>query len=394
MNKKLQVALTDIQLRETNAGGQRVVKTLAMDLHKYYKIIHIGYPISVSKVSEVYPYKNKTKKLKRSSLLKSALIKRLIKYLFHRINILSNGFFIRNNVYADIVISNSNHDDLILLNNSKFHLDYKAGIFINHDPYFKFGKLYPDRLIKDKPFKIIALNSIDYKNLIQKYGKANVSLIHNGIEIKNKNFDIKKRLRALKHKQRLIVSIGRLNETQKKLSIAIKALRKLIKLDKNILFVIAGTGDAANLYTKLISKYNLKNNVKLLGFITQKEKEKLLTSADLVLQPSAKEAFSIATLEALAYGNIVLTTENNGSADIIKDKKNGFLTDLSEEAIGKNIMQILNLSKNKKYSIQKNAFYSARKFSTEKMLSAYHKVITELKNRIKLSAPTKNMPTL
>ena len=388
--KNPSIAVTDYQLKMMKGGGQKVVQALVNNLEKSYPVFHVGYPGEVKCKRDISPYvempkaaETKVEALKSNKLLNLNPIKKLIRYAFHRFRFVSNRTLKKAEVPCDIIISNSNYDDIIMLNDSRFHLNYKAAIFIKHNPYYDFNWFYPDRLIKDKVFRIIALNSVDYKLLSIKYSKKNVRLIYPVIELKKARPEpgyIEKL--GITDKHRVIVSIGRFDETQKKLSVAITAIALASKLDDNLRYFIAGSGQDQALYEKLIVKYGLENKVKILGFISDSQKYSLMQRGDIVLQPSVRENFSSVTLEAMTYGSIILTSRNSGSVDIVNDGKNGFFLEMNAEDIASKILKILSLDKVKTRKIKNNAIKTASRFSSKEMINQYKAVIDEIAGEI------------
>jgi glycosyltransferase involved in cell wall biosynthesis len=388
--KKPVLAITDFQLKEMRGGGQKVTQLLVNSLQDYYPVIYIGgHPNDVVCKEKISPYTKKLTnnegigKFRSNPITENSVLKRIIRYAFHKFRFLSNRLLRNATVSCDIAVSNSNYDDMIMLEGSRFHLNYKGAIFIKHAPYFDFGKIYPDRLIKDKIFRIIALNSVDYKLLSIKYSRKNVRLIYPILDSKKvkaaKGYI--ERL-GIQKRKKVIFSIGRLDESQKKLSIAIKAMSTASKLNDDLVYIIAGDGQDRKLYEKMISSYGLTDKIKMVGFVTDEEKRALFERADLVLQPSLKENFSSVTLEALNYGALVLTSRNSGSIDLISEGKNGFFLEITPEDIAAKMLKIVGLKEAQKNSIRKNAFRTASRFSTKKMIQQYKEVINELASEI------------
>ncbi len=68
----------------------------------------------------------------------------------------------------------------------------------------------------------------------------------------------------------------------------------------------------------------------------------LMKSADALILPSSREGFGIVALEALASGTPVITvnSKSNATKDLITDGKNGFIVDLTPEAMKSAILKI------------------------------------------------------
>lgn len=389
MKSRAVLAITDFQLKRISGGGQYVVTILINSLRKYYKIKYVGQPNKYPKIKTYYPYKTATfgytsdENSLLKKIIKSNTVRRVVRYAFHRFTFIQNRLLKEGVIDCDIVLSNSNYDDVILSADSKFHINYKGAIFVNHNPYYDFDKYYPDRLIKGKPFKIVALNSEDYRILSKRYGNENVVLIYNGVYRVPKKFS-ENYLHSLgiTRGTKLLLSVGRLEDSAKKLSLAIKSIKSLLKDRQDIIYLIAGDGPSKDKYARLISKFKLKDKVRLLGFISDAEKTTLLRRADIFLQPSNKETFGIATVEALQAGAIVLTTKNKGSTDIIKDSKNGFFIKMTAKDISKKISEILRAPQENLDRLKKEAIKTSKKFSVDAMIQQYKNIINELIKRL------------
>jgi glycosyltransferase involved in cell wall biosynthesis len=73
----------------------------------------------------------------------------------------------------------------------------------------------------------------------------------------------------------------------------------------------------------LIKEHNL--NVMFKGFVTEEEKEGILTTADVFVFPSLLEGFGIVIVEAMSYGLPVVAFDNSAMPYTIKDGYNGSL---------------------------------------------------------------------
>ncbi len=167
----------------------------------------------------------------------------------------------------------------------------------------------------------ITLNSHIFNETI-KLGqdKNKIILLPNGIEI-GEDFITKKD----PHNKFTIGSYGRFSY-EKGYDIFIEALK--ILNDKNIDFSvrIGGSGIEESNLKELVKKYNLQDRVEFIGWVS--DKKDFFEKIDLFLLPSRREEFPLTPLEAMKYSTPVLATKNYGCLDLIKDEKNGFLTDL------------------------------------------------------------------
>jgi UDP-glucose:(heptosyl)LPS alpha-1,3-glucosyltransferase len=87
------------------------------------------------------------------------------------------------------------------------------------------------------------------------------------------------------------------------------------------LVVAGGVPDAG--WTALVARLGLAGDVAFLGDVAAVEE--LYAAADILLHPTRWDACSLATIEAMAAGLPVLTTVENGAADLITDGVDGIV---------------------------------------------------------------------
>lgn len=142
---------------------------------------------------------------------------------------------------------------------------------------------------------------------------------------------------------------------------------------KDFVLVYAGDGGERTAIEKSIKKYNLKNNVLLLGSVEHNKMNKLYNAADVVVIPSIhsegmEEATSISALEAMASGVPVIASNIGGLKDIIKNGFNGILVpEKDEKELADAIYEILankemykNISHNSVEYVRENFSYLTR----------------------------------
>ena len=157
-----------------------------------------------------------------------------------------------------------------------------------------------------------------------------ITTIHNGV----KEHDLQQKESARQalslHNKTLINlqdqfwvgSVAELHKT-KGLSYAIEAMRILAKTAPHIKYVVIGEGEERKHLESLIQKYQLQNNVFLLGFI--ENASKYLPAFDIFLLSSISEALGYAILEAGHAHLPVIATSVGGIPEIILNKKTGIV---------------------------------------------------------------------
>lgn len=99
---------------------------------------------------------------------------------------------------------------------------------------------------------------------------------------------------------------------------AVLAMRDVVVAFPKAVLMIAGTGYLEERLRQLIAAEGLSENVKLLGFVTDKDLVSYCQAADLYLMPTqAYEGFGLATLEALSCGTPVVCTPIGANPEVL-----------------------------------------------------------------------------
>ncbi|MCX6276159.1 MAG: glycosyltransferase family 4 protein [Bacteroidetes bacterium] len=128
----------------------------------------------------------------------------------------------------------------------------------------------------------------------------------------------------LQQGKKCILFFGQIKET-KGLDILLEAFAKT---ERKCYLLIAGRmrRHSFEKYEFLISKYDLKDHVKLIiGYITPEKRNILFQLADAVVMPYRKVYQSGVMLMAMSYGKAVIASDLPPNKEIISDKQNGFL---------------------------------------------------------------------
>lgn len=167
--------------------------------------------------------------------------------------------------------------------------------------------------------------------------------------------------------------LGRINK-KKGLDLLIPAFRLLKeKSNLRVKLLIVGPNDGYKdeLY-RLIHENNFNSDsIELLDPVKGAEKDYLLTKCHVFILPSYSEGFSIAALEAIAYGIPGIYSETIGFADDVLTSQAGLICELNEESIAEK-MYNLSVDPNLRNSISTNGkqLY-VDKFRIEKVALAY-----------------------
>ena len=111
----------------------------------------------------------------------------------------------------------------------------------------------------------------------------------------------------------------------KGLDILILAFKKVLEKIGGLTLIIIGEGEERENLARLIARYQLVNNVKLVG--RHNEAASLLPAFDLFILPSRTEALPYVVLEAGLAGLPVIASRVGGIPEIIENNKEGALVE-------------------------------------------------------------------
>ncbi len=162
---------------------------------------------------------------------------------------------------------------------------------------------------------IIAITRHMYEGLIASgHPEKNLSYVPNMITVSRK-------YKAPKPNNTLTFGfMGRLVPI-KGCDIFLQALSVIKKKGYKFKAIIAGDGEEKDNISKLVKKLGLTKEVKLIGWVSKKEKEKFFNSIDIYCLTSHEETFSIAMLEAFSHSKAVISTATTGPKEIVGKSK-------------------------------------------------------------------------
>lgn len=141
-----------------------------------------------------------------------------------------------------------------------------------------------------------------------------VAIIPNGIDLTK--FKAPAR-RSDKRKDKTIFYVGRL-ENRKGVKYLLQAFHLLQEKDPRVSLIIAGDGPEREKLEMIVDDLDIKN-VTFAGYITDKEKQKYLRSADLFCAPALYgESFGVVLLEAMASGLVTVAGNNPGYSTVLR----------------------------------------------------------------------------
>jgi len=143
-----------------------------------------------------------------------------------------------------------------------------------------------------------------------------VIVVHNGCDSYEpvRHEPTLRELRAMGKK--FILYHGRIS-IQKGVDYFIHAARKVVDVDKNIIFIVSGWGDMLPQIIEQVGKMGLSENVRFAGALWEDERDRMYQSVDLVVMPSVSEPFGLVPLEALQHGTPSIITKQSGVGEVL-----------------------------------------------------------------------------
>lgn len=201
--------------------------------------------------------------------------------------------------------------------------------FYNKAPLLNWLTYYPvEKALSKYTDIIITINQEDYNRATHSLKSKRVVYIP-GVGIDTKSF---KRIQTTKSKKReelkipqnafLLLSIGELNQN-KNHEVGLRALARAN--NRNIHYVICGTGPLEDHLKKLVNDLGLRDQVKLVGY--RKDIGEVCKAADVFVFPSYREGLPVSIMEAMSSNLPIICSKIRGNTDLVREGYNGFLHD-------------------------------------------------------------------
>jgi len=165
---------------------------------------------------------------------------------------------------------------------------------------------------------IIAVSNLTKQKIVERYGVSpdKVEVVHNGIDecdytnIPDRLLDLKK------SGQKIVLFAGRIT-IQKGPEYFIRAAKRVLDVNPNVLFLVAGSGDMERQMMLEAASLGISEHVIFVGFLRGDEMNAAYRAADLFVMPSVSEPFGITPLEAIISGAPVLISKQSGVGEVL-----------------------------------------------------------------------------
>lgn len=249
-----------------------------------------------------------------------------------------------------------------------------------------YQKLWVGFFLK-KPDKLFAVGHETIKAGIERNIPAKKFVfIPNGVDVEKYigNYtrkDLESILGEKLDQKKVILTSGRL---AKRKGVAWFIDQVMLKLEKNMIYAVAGDGPDRENIKQAIEKNDLSSRVKILGYVTDEARNILLNTCDLFIQPNIKvpgdmEGFGISVIEAASCKLPVIASKLEGLQDAIKDGQNGFLVDpYDAQSYAAKITELLIDDRFRKEFGEKARQFVINNYSWEKISKKYLEEIEKI----------------
>ncbi|MEO6728303.1 MAG: glycosyltransferase family 4 protein [Candidatus Dojkabacteria bacterium] len=195
--------------------------------------------------------------------------------------------------------------------------------------------------------------------------------------------------KIVEHKpdDKIVITYMNRMEEYKGIQQVLKAIDKLLDLpdsNKNFIFYIMGRpGGYTKTLENMVRDMQLESHTKFIFSPEDKERDEIFyKESQINILPSQWEATGITLLEAMAKGNIIITTEQNEAADIlIQEGENGFVYGYDEiDKLVEGLSWLLKTPELRE-RMRKDSLEMSKKFTWESVVKIYVDLLNNIKYR-------------
>ena len=186
--------------------------------------------------------------------------------------------------------------------------------------------------------KIIAVSNYTRNIIIERYGinPDKVFTVHNAVDFQCTSDEKGEFKKAVNEK--IVTFLGRIT-FQKGPDYFVEAAAKILEKNKNVRFVMAGSGDMMNKMIRRVAKLGISNKFHFAGFLQGDDVNRMFAMSDVYVMPSVSEPFGISPLEAMSSNVPVIISKQSGVAEILTHALKVDFWDI--DAIGDSIYGLL-----------------------------------------------------
>lgn len=164
--------------------------------------------------------------------------------------------------------------------------------------------------------RVIAVSNLTRSIVIDRYGinEEKVFTVHNAID-PPENPEILSVHKAVKEK--VVTFLGRIT-FQKGPEYFIEVAHRVLQKDRNVRFVMAGSGDMLNKMIRRVAQLQIADRFHFTGFLKGEAVDRMFALSDVFVMPSVSEPFGLVPLEAMRTNVPVIVSKQSGVAEVLK----------------------------------------------------------------------------
>ncbi len=338
---------------DTYGGGERYMLTLASEYSKNH-------------VVDIF-WDDPTIKAPLSRFLKIDLIKT---------NFVQNIFKLP---FFQKIFSTLGYNFMFVLSDGSVPITFASKNILHFQVPFKFSKPSLITKIKLKRYNWIIVNSIFTKKFIDRSFEIDSKVIYPPVDVSSISAG---------PKEKIILSVGRFSIHQlhpKKQEILIEVFKEIYKKAPNWKLILVGQAKKEDQkYIRRLRKTSKGFAIKIIENAPIEKLRNLYAKSsiywhatgfgeDEAMHPERMEHFGIATIEASAAGLVPVVINKGGQKETITHNKNGLLWS-SKTQLFEATLSLIN-NKHKMNELAQNAVKNSKRFTIEKFIREYEKII-------------------
>lgn len=160
---------------------------------------------------------------------------------------------------------------------------------------------------------VLAVSDFTRRKIVSRYGipTGKVVVSYNGAGNKRSKDRAPRYL-----KEKVVTFLGRIT-WQKGPEYFIEAARKVLDVNDNVRFVMAGNGDLLSNMILKVARLKMSSKFHFTGFLKGAQVDRILGMSDVFVMPSVSEPFGIAPLEAMKSGVPVIVSRQSGVSEVL-----------------------------------------------------------------------------
>ena len=224
-----------------------------------------------------------------------------------------------------------------------------------------------------KADKVIAVSNFTKNKIIDHYGipSEKIKVVHNAVDFSqhyyDENFEINKT-------DKVVLFLGRIT-LQKGPDYFIYAAKKVLEREKNVKFVIAGSGDMEPFIIEKAAELGIADKVLFAGFLEQNDVDRAYKMADVYVMPSVSEPFGLTALEAMKNKTPVILSKQSGVSEVIRHCIKVDFWDVNE--LSSKIIALLRYNSLNE-ALKENGYFEVKKFNwdvpAQKCIEVYNEL--------------------